>query len=76
MGVAISTAYRLTCDGQYCRRETPIARSRAAAIVVAIRGAWRLEEHSAQLLRALCPSCRGERSPGLHEVGRAAVAST
>lgn len=74
MGLATSTAFRLTCDGQYCRRETPIARTRAAAIVVAIESAWRIEEHGTTWLRALCPVCRGSRAFGLHRITRGAKA--
>lgn len=70
MGVATSTAYRLTCDGHYCRAETPIARSRPAAITAAVADSWRVEDLGNGRLTALCQRCRGELAAGVYRAAR------
>lgn len=74
MGVAISTAHRCTCDGRYCRAEGPIARTRVAAITLAIGDSWRVEDLGNGKLLTLCLRCRGDRPAGIYAAPRARAA--
>lgn len=74
MGVATSTAHRCTCDGQYCRAEGPIARTRAGAIAAAINDSWRIEDLGGGKLLALCLRCRGDRAAGVFLAARTRTA--
>lgn len=74
MALATSTAYRLTCDGHYCRAETSITRSRAGAIAAAIGDSWRVEDLGGGKLLALCLRCRGDRGAGVFLAARTRAA--
>lgn len=74
MGVSISTAHRCTCDGQYCRAEGPIARTRAGAIAAVIADSWRVEDQGNGKLLTLCLRCRGDRPAGVYATPRARAA--